>query len=231
MDDLVKKTQQTVLIVDDEKISLDIVEDILVDEGYQAITCCSGEECYTIAVEIKPDLVLLDINMPGIDGIETCRKLKKDAVTSEIPVIFMTASTEETVIEKAFESGCTDYISKPFRRVELLTRLRSALNNKLLREKLLEDEKFKGIIELAGSICHELNQPLHVIMGYADMMVMGTGKDSEIFRQAKIISEQAERMGNITEQLMNLTKTKTKKYIGNTNILDLKRSSNLISSK
>ncbi|MBU0480130.1 MAG: response regulator [Proteobacteria bacterium] len=225
MDKSCKEAGTSVLVVDDEQISLDIVEDVLKDEGYRVLTSLSGRDCLEKAKKNKPDLILLDINMPDPDGIKTCMKLKKNSITSEIPVIFMTADNEDEILEKAFASGCTDYLCKPISRVELLARLGSALTNKQMKEQLLEDEKFKSIIELAGAICHELNQPLHAIMGYADLLKMGCREDSKIFRQATIISEQAERMGNITHKLMSLTRNKTKPYLGSTNIIDLDESS------
>lgn len=119
------KSNETILIVDDTKTNIDILVDLL--ETYDVLVATSGEDALKAVAEDAVDLILLDIMMPGMDGIEVCQRLKQRVETSAIPVIFMTASDDEQAVERAYDSGGVDYISKPFRPVELLMRVRTQL--------------------------------------------------------------------------------------------------------
>lgn len=114
----------TLLIVDDNPINLGVVVEYLEDTGYEVLVALDGEEALKRAAYTQPDLILLDVMMPGIDGFETCRRLKADAGTAQIPVIFMTALDDVADKVAAFKAGGVDYVSKPFRPEELLARVR-----------------------------------------------------------------------------------------------------------
>ncbi|MEA2099847.1 MAG: response regulator [Campylobacterota bacterium] len=117
---------KTILVVDDAVVNLDILGTLLVD--YDVIGACSGEDVFSlIKEEEKIDIILLDIIMPDIDGYEVCKKLKANNRTKDIPVIFITAKTDEESVEKAYEVGGVDYITKPFRAREVLARVKSHL--------------------------------------------------------------------------------------------------------
>ncbi len=130
------KHKQTILGVDDTPENLDILQALLSDE-YNMKIASSGLVALKIAQsEPTPDLILLDVNMPGMDGYEVCKELKANNGTDEIPVIFVTAETNEQDITKGFEAGAVDYISKPFNPNELKARINTHLNLKMAREKL-----------------------------------------------------------------------------------------------
>ncbi len=116
-----------ILSVDDEPINQLVIDEILEDE-YEVKLVYTGEECLETVKEFSPDLILLDVNMPGIDGYETCVKLKEDSETHSIPVIFLSAlsSTEEKL--KGYESGADDYIPKPFDHSDLLNKIKKLLS-------------------------------------------------------------------------------------------------------
>lgn len=118
---------QTILIVDDNPINLGLVVDHLEEHGYQVTVAQGGEEALKRAEFVQPDLILLDVMMPGIDGFETCRRLKVGADTRGIPVIFMTALADIHDKVSAFAAGGVDYVSKPFQVEELLARVRTHL--------------------------------------------------------------------------------------------------------
>ncbi len=120
----------TILVVDDTPENLKILIGILRDQ-YKVKAVLSGEEAIETVLKNKPDLVLLDIMMPGIDGYETCRRLKNSLETQDIPIIFLTAKTEAEDIVKGFELGAVDYVTKPFNSAELLSRVNTHL---LLRQ-------------------------------------------------------------------------------------------------
>ncbi|GGC14422.1 two-component system response regulator [Novosphingobium endophyticum] len=114
-----------VLIVDDNPNNLGLIVDHLEGHGYEVLVALGGEEALERMPFAKPDLILLDVMMPGIDGFETCRRLKADAETRDIPVIFMTALSDLDSKVSAFAAGGVDYVSKPFQREELLARIAS----------------------------------------------------------------------------------------------------------
>ncbi len=120
-----EKSQKTVLVVDDTESNLDMVLAILQD--YDVIPCTSGADALSIIKEEPVDLVLLDILMPEMDGYTVCTRLKSDVSTQEIPIIFITAKTDEESIEKAYELGGADYVTKPFKPKELLARVKVQL--------------------------------------------------------------------------------------------------------
>jgi formate hydrogenlyase transcriptional activator len=113
----------TVLIVDDQPLNIDLLEQELAAAGYRTVAARGGEAAIALARERAPELILLDVMMPGIDGYETCRRLKADAATRSIPVIFLTALKETFEKVRAFELGAVDYVTKPFESEELLARV------------------------------------------------------------------------------------------------------------
>ncbi len=126
----------TILIVDDTPPNLGLVVDHLENYGFRVVIAEDGEEALKRAHFVRPDLILMDVMMPGIDGFETCRRLKADETTRDIPVIFMTALTESDDIVKGFAAGGVDYVIKPFQIVELLARVRTHLSLRAVQQKL-----------------------------------------------------------------------------------------------
>ncbi|MDT8899731.1 diguanylate cyclase [Anaeroselena agilis] len=124
-----------ILIVDDSLINLKIISGLLGDK-YEVSTASSGQEAILQATETVPDLILLDILMPDMDGLEVCRFLKRQSATAEIPIIFITVVSEPKDIVRAFEAGGQDYITKPFSALELCARMKTHLELKQSREEL-----------------------------------------------------------------------------------------------
>ena len=113
----------TILVVDDEPLNRDLLEQELGDAGYRTVVAASGEQALALAPQARPDLILLDVLMDGIDGYETCARLKAGETTRAFPVIFLTALTDTFEKVRAFRSGAVDYITKPFETEELLARV------------------------------------------------------------------------------------------------------------
>ncbi len=132
-----------VLIVDDVRSNLKVVGAILDRVGYSTTFATSGEQAFERMKKSKPDLILMDIMMPEMDGIEVCKKIKGISQYEEIPIIFVTASHENKMIMEAFKQGAVDYITKPFKSGELLARVKIHLELKYTR-----DELRKNLIEL-----------------------------------------------------------------------------------
>ena len=127
-----------ILVVDDMPANLDVLIEVLEKEGFKISVATDGRNAINVAPEYKPDLVLLDVMMPDIDGYETCRRLKEMAGLEDTPVIFLTARDDLPGIVEGFESGGVDYVAKPFRREELLARIRTNLDRALLARELIQ---------------------------------------------------------------------------------------------
>jgi DNA-binding NtrC family response regulator len=112
-----------ILVVDDEPLNVDLLEQELADAGMRTVSAANGEQALVLATRNAPDLILLDIRMRGLDGYETCRRLKANETTRAIPVIFLTALADAFEKVRAFEAGAVDYVTKPFEPAELLARV------------------------------------------------------------------------------------------------------------
>ncbi len=131
-----------VLIVDDTPQNIQVLGSVLFSKGYNVSVASSGNEALKSLKSLIPDLILLDIQMPVMNGFEVCTIIKNQSETKEIPVIFLTASTETENILKGFEAGAVDFITKPFNSAELLARISTHIDLKRSKEKI-EDEKVK----------------------------------------------------------------------------------------
>lgn len=118
---------ESILVVDDERDIQELIRYNLRKEGFVVHTVGSGEEALTAAIDIKPALIVLDLMLPGIDGVQVCRRLKAGEHTSHIPVIMLTARTEDEDIVAGLETGADDYVTKPFSPKVLVARVRSLL--------------------------------------------------------------------------------------------------------
>lgn len=162
-------TTMKVLLVDDKPANIDVLRDTLQPEGYQLAVALSGEQALSVVERFVPDLILLDIMMPGLDGYQTCRCLKDQENTCRIPIIFITAKTEREDILQGFEVGCVDYISKPFHRAEVCARVATHLR---LRASLRELEQLNQQKDrFLGIVAHDLRAPLSGIISYTDIML------------------------------------------------------------
>ncbi|MFT6619421.1 MAG: CheY-like chemotaxis protein [Limisphaerales bacterium] len=143
-------TQSKVLIVDDEERNRDLLEAILRPLGFDLSTADNGREALAKAVELKPDLILLDVMMPDLSGFEVCQQLRKSESTADIPIIMVTALDDRDSRIQGIEAGADDFISKPVDRVELKTRVQTVTKLNRFRRLLAEREKFERIAEFAS---------------------------------------------------------------------------------
>lgn len=159
--------KETILIVDDTPANLGVLVETLGAAGYQLMVAEDGEEALAQTVQTQPDLILLDVMMPGIDGFETCRRLKAREATSDVPVLFMTALNETADKVKAFAAGGVDYITKPIEHEEALARVRTHLALRRLRRELQTQLTLKErFMRMAG---HDLRSPLCLILMAAEL--------------------------------------------------------------
>jgi DNA-binding response OmpR family regulator len=145
---------EKILVVDDERDVRGLLSDFLTEEGYRVILATNGAEAIGLAELENPEVILLDINMPGIDGIEVCKKLKAQEKTQFIPIIIITAMEDSGFI--AYLEGANDFVSKPFNLVELTFRVRSMLRIRRLNTELL---LAKGYIQQLEKELFKLQRP------------------------------------------------------------------------
>jgi DNA-binding response OmpR family regulator len=115
------------LLVDDSNTVLLMEKMLLANEGYQLVTASNGREAVQKAQAEKPDLILLDVVMPDLNGFEACKQIRAREETRHIPVIMVTTRSEATNVQIGFESGCNDYVTKPINGVELITKIKNHL--------------------------------------------------------------------------------------------------------
>ncbi len=133
--------KQTILIVDDEQDLLDMIEYNLRQQDYDVLTADNGQLGIQIAIENKPNLVLLDVMMPGMDGIEVCDRMKEDTDLRQIPIIFLTARGDEKTEIEGLNKGADDYITKPISTSKLLSRIKAVLRRYAENQEELQQVK------------------------------------------------------------------------------------------
>jgi len=164
-----KKYKGTILIVDDNPANLGILMEYLLDSGFETLIAQDGEGAINQAEYARPDIILLDIMMPGIDGFETCQKLKENPITKDIPIIFMSALSELENKVRGFSTGGVDYITKPFQQEEVLARINTHLTIERQKKQLYElnatKDKFFSIIS------HDMRNMFSPMLGSCDIVV------------------------------------------------------------
>lgn len=159
---------ETLLLVDDVAANLKLLGDILITEGYKIRQVTTGTQALKVAEKEKPDLILLDIMMPGMDGFEVCRQLKNNPGLKDIPVIFISALNDTGNIVEALNVGGVDYINKPFQAREVLARVRTHLKLRCQSKELLDLNASRN--KFFSIIAHDLRGPLSGIMGLTELM-------------------------------------------------------------
>lgn len=157
--------QDSILIVDDTPTNLKVLFDVLNQSGFKVSIAKSGESALKKVHEALPDLILLDVMMPGIDGFETCRRLKANPRTKDIPVIFMTVLSEVGDKVKGLKLGAVDYITKPIEQEEVLARINVHLELRKAQLRLMQEEKMSALGQLVAGVAHEINNPVNFIYG------------------------------------------------------------------
>lgn len=191
----------TILIVDDAIINIGMLEDILIDLGYETLSATSAAEATELLMEKFPDMVLLDIMMPDINGYEFCHMLKENPHTRDIPVIFVSAAESDDEKERAFEIGGVDFIKKPFNLTDIKTRVSTHLNIYYLKKELQESNRKlnRVIAEQSKKIDEEKKRILKNIVA-----LNYTGGDGK--RRGKIVSANSRMLAqalNFTEKYEN----------------------------
>ncbi len=242
-----KLKKAKILIVDDISENVQLMANILQTENYYVLAATSGEQALKMAEIKKPDLILLDIQMPVMDGFSVIKLFKENINNLTIPVIFLTARTDTEDIIKGFQAGAVDYITKPFQSAELLARIKNHLimkfsldfiltqneflnqknlelekaykNLKEEQQKVIDMEKLKSVLAMAVTTNHELNQPLTVIQGNIEMLTI---KFVELLndKHVKKIIESIDDIIDKMNKFANFDKITFKKYCNDIDMIE-----------
>ena len=236
-----------ILIVDDVVQNLQVMGKMLEQAGYETTFATSGEQALERVKTAHPDLILLDLMMPGMNGLAVCEKLKTNPDFCQIPIIFLTASNELESLLEAFKTGAADYITKPFRPEEVLIRIETQLTNQRLKKQIEEqnqqlqaeieahrrtEEKLQEAKEAAeaanrskslflANMSHELRTPLNAIFGFTQLMQNGSNLTSEQQKNLKIIRRSGEHLLNLINDILNLSKIEAGQITVNNTELNL----------
>jgi CheY-like chemotaxis protein len=221
----IAENKGNILIVDDTPENLQVLSATLCDLGYKVRGVISGKMAIRAARSGDPDLILLDIKMPEMDGYEVCRQLKADPKTSEIPVVFISALDE--VLDKltAFQVGGVDYVTKPFHVAEVLARIEHQLTiqrlkkqlidrNKELQEEIIERKKAEEAAAAASlaksqfvaNMSHELRTPLNAILGFTQVMSRDSLLSHENLENLRIINRSGQHLLELINDVLDLSK-------------------------
>ncbi|MFO8058336.1 MAG: hybrid sensor histidine kinase/response regulator [bacterium] len=204
------KERSCILVVDDNENNLALLEEGLSPAGYEVITAPDGFEGFKKAVQESPDLILLDIMMPQIDGYKVCGQLKKNPDTADIPVIFITALEKTTDIVRGFKVGGVDYITKPVIMEEVLARVGTHLKiKKLEQEKLsslkgkMRAEHWEAVKSMSEGIAHNFNNLLSSAMGNSEF-IMKTAAEEDVKEAGEDILSMLKRTATLVKHIQFL---------------------------
>ncbi len=222
-------SNKRILVVDDVEENTYIVSTILKSAGYTPFVANSGKQAIQIAETQHPDLMLLDINMPEMNGYEVCKYFKATESIADIPIVFLTVHADAESIAKAFDTGAIDYLTKPFKKAELLARVKVHLALRQAQEQLedqnvrllrLNDEKN----EFLGIAAHDLKNPLNSIRGIAQMIRKRKDidlSDEEVNDMAHQIETSSNFMFEIITNLLDVNKIENGKLVIQSTGVDL----------
>ncbi|MEY3868855.1 MAG: hypothetical protein RLZZ338_2746 [Cyanobacteriota bacterium] len=225
-------SHHSVLVVDDEPNNFDVVEFILFTEGYKLNYATSGAKALTFLETSQPDVILLDVMMPEMDGIEVCRQIKAHPLWRYIPVVMVTALNSKEDLARALNTGADDFISKPVSPVELRARVRSMLRIKqqhdalesLLKDKEALLEKQAASLQLrqdmSDMVVHDLRNPLTVILMSCELLKR-TNLEEKQFNKVQKISQSANRLQSLIDSLLMMAKLEAGKFLLSLTEVDL----------
>lgn len=216
-----------ILIAEDDLTSRLMLQGVLGKFGYEVVSAKDGEEAWKILQQPDaPRLVVLDRIMPGMDGLTLCRNLRAQHHPEPFYILLLTSKSEPNDIVQKLEAGADDYIAKPYDNPELLARIGVGRRVLKLQAEVALRQKLQGVIEMAGAVCHELNQPLYIVSGCSEMLLEDMDENDPRDEMIRTIKKEVDRIGELTRKIMHITQYRTKGYLGGRQtIVDIKEAS------
>ena len=214
-----------ILIAEDDRTSRSILSAILKKLGHDPVAVEEGNAAWDILQKTDaPQLAILDWEMPGLDGASLCRKLRGQNRKTPLYLILLTSRKDTRDMVQGLEAGADDYMIKPYDHAELQARVNAGCRMIEIQNKMMEQEKLQGVLEMAGALCHELNQPLQVVSGLSEIILMDINAGDTHYQHLKTIKDQIDRIGKLTQKMMTITCYQSKPYLKN-KIVDIDRAS------
>lgn len=217
--------KKKILVIDDHPDSVFLMQDRLQREGFEVITAYDGQTGMERAFNELPDLILLDVMMPVIDGLEVCRTLINTPTTKDIPVILVTAKTDAEGTKDGLQAGAFDYIRKPVNKVELLARINSALKLRETTKLLLELEKVNTFAATVVTANHEIKQPLTLINLSTAAIKREMGKEDinreAVLKKITFIETAIKEINAVLEKFKAIKNPNFSPYVNNIKMVDL----------
>jgi len=224
-DELSGHCPMKILIAEDDLTSRNVLEAILTKWKYKVISTCDGKEAFdALQVKNAPQLAILDWEMPGMNGLDLCLKLREQQRRDLLYIILLTSRGESEDIIKGLEAGANDYVAKPYNHAILQARVNAGRRMVMLQNEMHKREKLQGVLEMAGAVCHELNQPVHCVSGFSEILLMDLDPNDPNYDTVKNIKENSDRIGDLTRKIMNITRYYSKPYL-KSKIIDIDQAS------
>ncbi|HBL62120.1 MAG TPA: hybrid sensor histidine kinase/response regulator [Cyanobacteria bacterium UBA8803] len=206
------KKQHSILLVDDEPKAFDVIEAHLYREGYDLFYAASGEEALNRLDAIDPDVILLDVMMPQMDGIEVCCQIKSDPQWQHVPIIIVTALNSKEDLARSLDAGADDFLTKPVSGIELRARVRSMLRIKEQYDALAATLRLRE--DLSRMIVHDLRNPLTNIL-LCSSLLLESNFDNKKLKRLQIISDSGRELNSMIDNLLMLAKMESGKLVLN----------------
>jgi DNA-binding response OmpR family regulator len=214
-----------ILVIDDLPENVYMLQDRLENEGYEVVTAYEGKSGINKAINEHPDLILLDIMMPEITGIEVCKTLVSNNATADIPIILVTAKSDAEDTKEGLEAGAFDYIKKPFNRIELLARINSALKLAEAHKLVLEAEKKNTFTATVVTTNHKIKQPLTLITLTAAAVKRELNKEEiskeAILKKLEYIEVAVNEINDVLNKLHAIKQPVFSEYVKNIKMVDV----------
>jgi two-component system sensor histidine kinase/response regulator len=210
--------RQKILAVDDQQDNLTLLDKLLKRRGFEVITASSGKDCLSKTVSEHPDLIILDVAMPGMSGFDTLKHIRENDLTKDIPVIILTANSKDAKsIEEGFALGADEYLTKPIDQDELIARVRS-----ILRAVKAEQELERTKADFQSMLVHDLRSPLSAIIGVLELAINGEfdGNPTEMKEFLKSALGTSQRMLDLINDILDVAKLDAGKIQLNKNPVD-----------
>jgi CheY-like chemotaxis protein len=219
-----------VLVADDDAIVRLLVVAVLGELGHEPEAVSTGVEAWRRFEEWHPDLVILDVDMPDIDGLEVCRRIREHDDKREVFVLFLTGRDRPETLEMVLDAGADEFIAKPTTPEDLRARLIVAhrrieqdIARRHAEDELAKARWLSGIGEATLALQHEINNPLSALLGNAELMIMDLEEKGERNELLDVIHEQALRIAEVVRRLRRLKNPESVEYVGGSRMLNLWR--------
>jgi PleD family two-component response regulator len=213
--------QPHVLLVEDQERAARGLQELLALEGFRVTCAADGPSGLDLAKASQVDAIVLDVLLPGMDGFDVCRALRRHASTSNVPVVMLTGLDDTPSKLHGFDTGADDYLVKPVPARELAARLRKLIARRLNASTEVHQQRVQAIGEIAAAVGHEINNPLAAALGTLDLLQLRSDLSPDARRDLAACRAHLWRIASTLSQLTNV-RDRTVAYLGPDRMIDLK---------